>query len=1487
MAPIGAYFALQVPAFQTWAAKKAANMLSDRLNTKVSIGKVYFVFFNKLILNDVTILSSPKDTLLNCRKLSIGLSAKDLFTSRKLSFKQILLYDGAFNIYYENDSTTNLSRIFKFGDKEKAIKDSATKPMNLFAKKIVLQNFSFSLRNKFIDRGTQNGTINFANLSLTNINADISGVKYEKDTLLANINNISFDERSGFKLQKLKSKLKFSAKETRLDNLYVTDGKTELNATKFGLLYENAGDFSDFINKVKMDIELDDSYLNFETLGKLAPSLSRNRLKMHISGNLKGSVSNLHGENLKITSESGLTYIDLNARISGLPNFEETMAFVDINNSTTTSLDIAHIISSINRTEPIKILTRLSPLVKYRFSGRLAGLLNDFVANGTLKSNIGNIYVDVLLKQNEAKRGLYLQGIVRTENFNVGTLIQNKSLGEITFNSNLTALLRDESKGGSEFYIDSIKIKKLDFNGYSYSNLQATGSYAGNKFDGKIVCHDPNLDFIFQGIFGMSTKTDSYYDFYADLIYANLNALKLDKRDSVSIISLKTLANFTQKTGGDIIGNVQVKDMAYTNSNGIFDIGDISILSNSNRTNFVVSLKSSFAEMEYKGSKFLNIFAEKIEKATLGKHLSNLRNYENSIQNGGDPESYSLKLNLLDTRAISQLALPGFFVSPNSTLNVTMDKDMKVNAEFKAAKIGFRRNFSDNLYVTASSDNSELKSSINSDKLRVSGLNLDSSRIVINAKNNNVGLKLFYSINSKLKNSLSFSSSVGIERVPNSNSPLFRISVNPSEFYFNSELWNLTSSSVSIHGSDFRFDKFKMFSNDQTLEVNGSVSKNAGDSLFVKFNNLEITPINFFIKKPFNIKGNFTGNAVATSLYSEPQLMFNVSGKNVSANETPVGDLNLSSRWDNQNKRFNISLTSTLNGETPIVVTGTFKPANSYVDISAKAVKAPVAYFEPFLSEIISKTSGTLTGDLRLKGELNKLVLTGENGFLNDVGFTINFIKVPYKLSGPFIIDDGGLKINGGILKDRFGNTGRVNGGLSFEHFKSIIFNTRVDFTNLECLNTVEKDNSSFYGNAFGSGSITISGSLAKILMDVSATTNRNTFIHIPLPTTSEASKNNLLTFVEPLIKPQTKYYDDYGYLEPVSEKVIKAASELDVKLRIRLNTDAEMLIEIDKSVGDVIKSFGTGLINLEINPSKDLFSIYGDYLIDRGSYTFVLQGIFKRDFTIQEGGSIFFNGDILKTRLNLTANYNTKASVNTLISDTSSISSRRTVISSIRMEGELLNPRLSFGIEIPDIDPATKARVDAALNTEDKVVKQVMSILISGSFIPDVQSSIVNNSTLLYSNATEVLSNQINNIFNQLNIPLDFSFNYQPGQNGRDIFDAAISAQLFDNRVIVNGNIGSSKYLNQNSDVVGDVDVEVKLDEKGRFRAKAFSHSADQYSNYLDNSQRSGVGLVYQEEFTSFRELFNRIFMSKKRRELKAIERKAAKAAKLENKTK
>ena len=94
-----------------------------------------------------------------------------------------------------------------------------------------------------------------------------------------------------------------------------------------------------------------------------------------------------------------------------------------------------------------------------------------------------------------------------------------------------------------------------------------------------------------------------------------------------------------------------------------------------------------------------------------------------------------------------------------------------------------------------------------------------------------------------------------------------------------------------------------------------------------------------------------------------------------------------------------------------------------------------------------------------------------------------------------------------------------------------------------------------------------------------------------------------------------------------------------------------------------------------------------------------------------------------------------------------------------------------------------------------------------------------------------------------------------------------------------MNGNIGNKQYSSGNTknEVVGDIDIEIKLDRSGSFRLNLFSHSADQYTNFLDNSQRNGVGITYQTEFDTFRQFFKNLFSSrKKRQEAKIAEEKA-----------
>jgi hypothetical protein len=112
-----------------------------------------------------------------------------------------------------------------------------------------------------------------------------------------------------------------------------------------------------------------------------------------------------------------------------------------------------------------------------------------------------------------------------------------------------------------------------------------------------------------------------------------------------------------------------------------------------------------------------------------------------------------------------------------------------------------------------------------------------------------------------------------------------------------------------------------------------------------------------------------------------------------------------------------------------------------------------------------------------------------------------------------------------------------------------------------------------------------------------------------------------------------------------------------------------------------------------------------------------------------------------------------------------------------------------------------------------------------------------------------------------------DIGINYKPGDDAtEEEFEVALSTQLFDERLIIDGHFGMT-YKNENNtrsatDIVGDVDVGYKLTEDGRWILKAFNHSnVNSWYNNYDNvaPYTQGVGIAYRKEFTNIAELFRR----------------------------
>ena len=89
---VAALIVLQFPKVQTKLGQKIVGSVSESINGKLSVGKIYFVFFNRLIINDISLVSTDRsplldslkanygqsDTLLACRKLSVTLNPVNL-----------------------------------------------------------------------------------------------------------------------------------------------------------------------------------------------------------------------------------------------------------------------------------------------------------------------------------------------------------------------------------------------------------------------------------------------------------------------------------------------------------------------------------------------------------------------------------------------------------------------------------------------------------------------------------------------------------------------------------------------------------------------------------------------------------------------------------------------------------------------------------------------------------------------------------------------------------------------------------------------------------------------------------------------------------------------------------------------------------------------------------------------------------------------------------------------------------------------------------------------------------------------------------------------------------------------------------------------------------------------------------------------------------------------------------------------------------------
>ncbi len=1469
---------IQLPQVQTFAVGKVVEFLDDRIDADIRFEKIHFRPFRTLVIKNIEIFDKNPvrdaadsnsvliDTFFRADYITAEFTLDGLIRQKGIHLDDVTVTNARMNLVLEDKedmgdgdtSTDNLSRIFR-------IKSSGTTEYSdkeIFRiKDIVIDNMDFTMKNYGIDKIPYLGGINWNDLDIRDIKLFASDLRYKGGIMAGNAEHLSFREKSGYRMAKMSGIAIVGRGRTIIDDLRVIDPWSNLHLPLYMMRYENIDAFKDFISNVRIEAKIEKSRLDFKTLSYFAPQLEGNDLKLGISGKVYGNVDAFEMTGVSVASETGGFSGTVNGRMIGIPDIEETYLEANVSDLSFTSGGLVDFLNAWTKEGKKLDFGKYAKGQNFMADVEVRGLLNSLDINAGINSAIGSLKADMKIDNViDEKNPINIKGHASTRNLDVGKIIYTDMVGPVTLQTTLEAHLSENPTVS----IDTISISRLNLNKYNYTGIMGTGALSGNKVGFGLVAHDPNINFMLSGAFALSSKTqNAIYKIYANVMDVNLNAINIDKRGK-SKVRFVTNATFNDTKDGNLLGEINIADLIFESKDGVNRIGDINLTSHSSDNQYKIKLNSRFADGSYKGSAPITTFFRDIQGITLKREIPAIYPDPEYTWEGNE---YSLVFNTHSSmNDLMDFILPGVYINSDSKINISVDSSGKLKTSLKSQRLALGKNYIKDVVLLANNRNNRFSGNISVKELQISKFKLANNSLKITASDNNIGASYSFEKDSVNRGDLRISA--GLAR----NEDLMDISLDilPSAMIISSKEWKMLPSSLNFRGRDMSIESLEVISGDEKIYAYGSTSNAQKDTLTIGLGNFDISILNPLLEpllgSDFGIKGAATGNVEITSPMKSRGVLVDMLIDSTFIANRELGALSVGSAWNEDFERFDIMLHNEKKGKRNMDVVAKYTPKSRMFDGRISLDSLSLKHAEPFMTDVFSEMDGYMSGEIFAEGPVNLLEIRSRNTRLENALLKVAYTNVPYYADGNFRLDNEGIYFDDIKLRDRYDGTGSVNGSINWIRFRDMTFDTHLNVSSMEAVNLTQAMSESFYGRLFATGNVSITGPMNSLVLSADAVTAKTGQIHIPMSgSVTSGGSTNLLRFKK-LEKPI--YIDPYDARMARREEEENSNSDFFVKLKVAASPNVEAFVEIDPASGNVLSGRGNGLIELEIG--EDVFNINGDYTLTSGKYNFSALGLVNREFDIQDGSSINFNGDIMASMLNIDAMYVTKASLATLLADDKSVANRRTVECIIKITDRLSNPRLEFNIEIPDLNSMIQSRVESALSTEDKMQKQFLSLLLSNSFLPDEQSGIVNNTSMLYSNVTEAMANQLTNILHKLDIPLDLGLKYQPTEQGTDLFDVAVSTQLFNNRVIVNGNIGNKEYTagNNQSDVVGDLDIEIKLNKPGTFRLNIFSHSADMYSNYLDNTQRNGVGLTYQTEFNSVRQFFRNMFSKRSKRE-------------------
>ncbi len=1449
------YIVVQNNWIQTLVAKLAADYLSKELKTDILIGGFNFSLTKGLIIEDIHVKDHKHQEFFAAHKVFISISKLSL-RKKILDIKQVSVDKGVFQlITYKGDSALNLKFIldyFASNDTNARMDTTARIPWKLSVSSVELVDTRFHFQDENIP--LRYPGMNFTNIDVNHINLLLTDFIPDKDTLNATIKHLSAVERSGFTIKSMSGEFHVSPAFLKAENLLLVTNNSDLDLS-FEFLYKQWSDYNDFLNKVKIVAKIQPSYLDLADIGAFAPELYVMKDKFQFSGDIKGTVSNFHAKNFRFAFGANTRFLG-NISANGLPDVEETFVDLNIKSFSTNKTDI----ESIKIPGDLRSLTLPDFIKKMgtaEIRGNFTGFYNDFAANVKMNTAIGSATTDLLVKKQKNPNEIYYQGNVNMINLQLGEILENrKFFGSVTLRADVKGkgLSFDDAALTMNVHIDSVKLYQ-----YDYHDIDVKGSLLDKKFNGHVTIKDTNMALVFDGTMNFSDSIPAF-DFTSTIRYADLFKLKLLERDSILYLATKIKVDFTGSNLDNIDGTIKIDSTVYREGAKMITMDHLALFtSTDDQKHKSYKLTSDFVDATVYGD--FN-FSEILPSTLLfiENYLASFRLNDSLINIPPSRDQLlKYKITFKNSDKVTNVFLPFLKIAPTTILEGSYDeKNYTINLDGQSPDLEISGVHLENWYMKATTYRDNL--SINTgckqfffgkpEKKDSTYIIMDSLNLISNMNHDTVHYNLSWTSQenrSVMGGFLSFT-----------NSPAIELGVSQFDVMIDHRFWKIADdNSIVFDTAGIEIHNLAFSSKDELLKVDGRVSRNSQDTLYASFKEVDVSHLDYLIgSKDIDIDGILNGNFKLVNPYGAFTILSDLRLDKFKFNKEMLGDATFKVIYDNAANRFDLKSQILYTGNSgtniPLTISGSIfmneKEPRLNLDINLKNLN--LVMVSPFVSDFMSGIHGLASGDITVRGTSLKPIVTGQLKLMR-TEFKINYLNVSYSMADVVTIDSSSFGFHNIAIFDSLGNKAYLNGKITHNHFRNLALDLSIDFTDFSAFRNSYSQNPIFYGNAKASGNITITGPVDNLYINVKARTGTGTHVVIPIDLTSSVGQSDYIIFKDP--KKDTII---------INQIRIRAPSKgLSLALTLLVRPDANIEVFLPDQLGN-IKASGSGNLSMSMTPASGFF-LLGTYSIDKGSFSFALKNLMRLSFTISEGSRITWAGDPADANVAIHAIYKTRVPLEGIVSESTLASKKIPVECIIHLRGKLMNPDISFSLNLPNVEDQIKSQVYAAIDTNNQaeLSQQVLSILVMNQFksVTGAGNTGINVSSTPLSLVTNQLSTWLSGITQNVNVGV----NYKAGTatTGQE-FDVAVSTQLLNDRLLMDGTFGMSNdrqsSQQQASSIVGDINIEYILTKNRRWRLRAFNRT-NTVDNLLNNNApyTQGFGVSWQRDFNKVSDMF------------------------------